>query len=338
MADKYIFKILDKDSEIIIFIETSSQTFVAKINETNFNLPYLKNKDLGKFISKVIDKFDDNTLKLNYTLNLVDANNLFMKIMIWDGTPHTFDISFKSKEIFDNENTNNKINNACDLVKKELNTNLLNLERKFDDECDDIRDKFDFKINETKVNILDNYKNDNFRNFKYKSIKVIKSSHKSNRFFEIMTEVDTDSFKYIPDSFYIDIYTKYSKSESFMIFARSLYNHNTIIDDNKKVNIIRKFFMDNSLFNNLEMIFNYFGFIHFISINIEFNRGTSRFIFEIKFLYDDSIPNKFFYKVYSSLINTEINSDGNKSKLLYHNTGNPNKKNDVDLYIFQSVK
>ena len=92
--------------------------------------------------------------------------------------------------------------------------------------------------------------------------------------------------------------------------------------------------MDNSLFNNLEMIFNYFGFIHFLSINIEFNRGTSRFVFEIKFLYDDSDTNKFFYKVYSSLINTEIN----KSKLVYHNTGNPNKKNDVDLYIFQSIK
>lgn len=334
MTDKYIFKILDKDSEIIIFIETSSQTFVAKINETNFNLPYLKNKDLGKFIAKVIDKFEDNTLKLNYTLNLIDANNLYLKILVWDGTAHSFDIHLKSKEIFDNENINNKINNACDLVKSEINTNILNLERKFDDECDDIKDSFDFKINETKVNILDNYKNDNYRNFKYKSIKLIKASHKTNRSFEIMDEVDNNSFKYVPDSFYIDLFNKYSKSESFMIYARSLYNHNIIIDNSKKVNIIRKFFMDNTLLNNLEMIFNYFGFINFLSINIEFNRGTARFIFDIKFLYDDSESNKFFYKVYSSLINTEIN----KSKLIYHNTGNPNKKNDVDLYIFQSVK
>ena len=60
MTDKHVFKILERSNEVLLIIEVNSLKFMQEINEETFNLSYLKNKDLLKFLSKVIDKFQDN--------------------------------------------------------------------------------------------------------------------------------------------------------------------------------------------------------------------------------------------------------------------------------------
>ena len=66
MSDKFIFKILERQNDILLIIENDNLKFMTELDENVFKLPYLKNKDLAKFLGKVLDRFSDNILKLNY--------------------------------------------------------------------------------------------------------------------------------------------------------------------------------------------------------------------------------------------------------------------------------
>jgi hypothetical protein len=137
MTDKHVFKILERSNEVLLIIEVNSLKFMQEINEETFNLSYLKNKDLLKFLSKVIDKFQDKTLKFDYTLKLVDKSNLNFKIFVWDGTKHVFDIMLKSKEYRDNEMMNKNIKTSIEEYDSIVKKSILEIDRKYDDECDE---------------------------------------------------------------------------------------------------------------------------------------------------------------------------------------------------------
>jgi hypothetical protein len=148
MTDKHIFKILERPNEVLLIIEVNSLKFMQEVNENTFNLPYLKNKDLSKFLSKVIDKFQDKTLKFDYTLNLVDSSNLNFKISLWDGNKHTFNILLKSKEVRDKVKVTTierygveYASQSQDIKDKVKYTNLKNLGVEYPTQSQEVRDK-----------------------------------------------------------------------------------------------------------------------------------------------------------------------------------------------------
>lgn len=334
MSDKYIFKILERKNEVLLIVEYNTLKFMQEINEDTFKLPYLKNKDLSKFLSKVIDKFQDKTLKFDYTLNLVDSSNLNFKISLWDGNKHTFNILLKSKEVRDAEMVDEKIRVSLNVFEDKIKKNILEVDRKYDDECDNITDNTENKLITLKRDILMRYTNDNYRNYKYKSLKIIKGINKVSRSFEIQEEKDKNVYTSINDDIYVNLYSEFKKDEVFTRFTKDRYNQFTTIEKDKQIYYTKMYMTDLSIYSVLESVLNHHGVIDILYLNIDYNKATEKVALDIRFLYDDS--EKRVYKCYSSLFKQEFK----QSNLIYNslNHVNINKKDILDIFIFQLLK
>lgn len=326
MTDKYIFKLLERQNEVVLIIESDNLKFLTEINEDTFKLPYLKNKDLTKFLSKVIDKFQDKTLKLDYTVSKIDSNHLLLKILVWDGTKHTFDIHLKSKEIKDNENLEKKLNE----LKLEFKDELVNTARIYDDEIDHFKDEVDEKLVDMKKTLITKYATDTYRNYKFKSFKIIKCIHKVNRTFDIYEEIDKDKFLPASNDFFIKLYEELKKFEHFQNFTRNVYNESLTTENSRKIYHVKKYFMDVSIYNILEFILNNHGILDILHLNVDYNKATYKITLDISFIHDDSEYR--VYKCYPSIYKLNIE----KGKLIHHIINN--KKDTLDIFIFQFLK
>jgi len=334
MADKHIFKILERPNEVLLIIEINTLKFMQEINEDTFKLSYLKNKDLSKFLSKVIDKFQDKTLKFNYTLNLIDKSSLSFKIFLWDGTKHEYEIILKSKEYRDTELIDHKIKSSLDEYDIKIKKDILTVDRKYDDECDEINLKVVEKTNEVKKDILARYMSDLYRNYQFKSFKIVKCINKVNKSFEIQEETDKDKYSGIKDSYYENLYNKLIKYEDFSRFSKDRYNEYSTNDLGKKIYYLKMYLTHLSIYNVLEIILNNHGVINIIFLNIDYNKATFKVTIDIKFLYDDS--EKRIYKCWPSLFKQELKN----CLMIFNSLDNNiiNKKDTLDLFIFQYFK
>jgi hypothetical protein len=333
MADKHIFKILERPNEVLLIIEINTLKFMQELNEDTFNLPYLKNKDLSKFLSKVIDKFQDKTLKFDYTLNLIDKSNLCFKIFLWDGTKHQFDIILKSKESRDTEIIDTKIKTSLDEYDTKIKQDILKIDRKYDDECDEINSKITDKSNEVKRDILSRYMNDSYRNWNYKSFKIVKCINKVNKSFEIQEEIEKDRYSNIKDNYYENLYNQLIKYDDFSQFSKERYNEYSTNELGKKIYYLKMYLTHLSIYNVLEIILNNHGVINIVNLNIDYNKATYKVNIDIKFLYDDS--EKRIYKCIPALFKQELKN----CQMIYNSYNNfINKKDVLDIFIFQYIK
>jgi len=333
MADKHIFKILERPNEVLLIIEINTLKFMQELNEDTFNLPYLKNKDLSKFLSKVIDKFQDKTLKFDYTLNLIDKSNLCFKIFLWDGTKHQFDIILKSKESRDTEIIDTKIKTSLDEYDTKIKQDILKIDRKYDDECDEINSKITDKSNEVKRDILSRYINDSYRNWNYKSFKIVKCINKVNKSFEIQEEIEKDRYSNIKDNYYENLYNQLIKYDDFSQFSKERYNEYSTNELGKKIYYLKMYLTHLSIYNVLEIILNNHGVINIVYLNIDYNKATYKVNIDIKFLYDDS--EKRIYKCIPALFKQELKN----CQMIYNSYNNfINKKDVLDIFIFQYIK
>lgn len=334
MADKHIFKILERPNEVLLIIEINTLKFMQELNEDTFNLPYLKNKDLSKFLSKVIDKFQDKTLKFDYTLNLIDKSNLCFKIFLWDGTKHQFDIILKSKESRDTEIIDTKIKTSLDEYDTKIKQDILKIDRKYDDECDEINSKITDKSNEVKRDILSRYMNDSYRNWNYKSFKIVKCINKVNKSFEIQEEIEKDRYSNIKDNYYENLYNQLIKYDDFSQFSKERYNEYSTNELSKKIYYLKMYLTHLSIYNVLEIILNNHGVINIVYLNIDYNKATYKVNIDIKFLYDDS--EKRIYKCIPALFKQELKN----CQMIYNSYNNNfiNKKDVLDIFIFQYIK
>lgn len=334
MADKHIFKILERPNEVLLIIEINTLKFMQELNEDTFNLPYLKNKDLSKFLSKVIDKFQDKTLKFDYTLNLIDKSNLCFKIFLWDGTKHQFDIILKSKESRDTEIIDTKIKTSLDEYDTKIKQDILKIDRKYDDECDEINSKITDKSNEVKRDILSRYMNDSYRNWNYKSFKIVKCINKVNKSFEIQEEIEKDRYSNIKDNYYENLYNQLIKYDDFSQFSKERYNEYSTNELGKKIYYLKMYLTHLSIYNVLEIILNNHGVINIVNLNIDYNKATYKVNIDIKFLYDDS--EKRIYKCIPALFKQELKN----CQMIYNSYNNNfiNKKDVLDIFIFQYIK
>lgn len=330
MGDKYVFKLMEKTDEVLLIIQNDNLKFMTEINEKTFNLPYLKNKDLTKFLSKVIDKFQDKTLKLDYTVSITDSNNLLFKIVVWDGQKHVYDINLKSKEIRDAEIIDTKINDTASNLKKDISNDLLKLDRKYDDELDKLTENVDEKLKDFKKSMMSKYTSDNYRNYKFKSFKIIKCVNKAYRSFDIFEESDKDAFVQPNEQFFSSTYNDLRKFEHFNTFIRNTFNETYANDIAKKIFHVKKYFMEISIYNVLEVVLNNYGIIDIVYLNLDFNKATYKVSLDIKFIYDDSEAR--VYRCYPSLFKTSIND----AKLIHKFVNS--KKDSLDIFIFQCLK
>jgi hypothetical protein len=326
MTDKYIFKLLEKINEVVLIIENDNLKFLTEINEGTFNLPYLKNKDITKFLSKVIDKYQDKTLKLGYDITMIDSNNLLLKIHVWDGTKHMYEIQLKSKEIKDAENLEKKLKGLND----DIIDVITNVSRGYDDEIDNFKDDIDDRLKTTKKELITKYTTDNYRNYKHKSIKIVKSINKVNRQFELFEEIEKNKYVNATNDLYLKLYDELNKYEHFKNYINSLFNEYITSDIDKKTYYIKKYFMEVSIYNVLEFILCSHGIVDILSLNLDYNKGTYKVTVDISFIYDDSE-----YRVYKCFPNIH-KQDLQKSKLIHHIINN--RKDTLDIFIFQYLK
>jgi hypothetical protein len=328
--DKYIFQIVPKGDDVLIIIHDDINKFIALINQDTFKLPYLKNKDMLKFISKILDKYSDSILKMNYSLESLDADNIKLNIYIYDGEEHNYTIILKSKDTLDIENLENKINEVKSIYDKKI----LDLDRKYDDVIDELHSKINIENNSLKNQIQMKQSKNEYRNYKFKSIQIIKSMNKLDKFIEILEEVEEFKYTKINDTFYEQLYNEVKKYDHFIEFINKLYNEKTTNDPLKKIKFVYYYLINSNIFNIMEFIFNFYGIIQIIYLNIDYNKSTNKLILTLKFLYDNSESKN--YKCLPSLFNQDLT----ECKLIYQNINNTTilKKDNINVFIFEKLK
>lgn len=339
MTENYVFKIMEKqnsnnENDILLIIENDTLKFMTDIKEETFNLPYLRNKDLTKFLSKIIDKFNDQNLKFDYSVKIIDTNKLLFKVYYWDGSNHNYDIILKSKEIRDSELLDLKFIKVKNDIQTDYNNKIDNLESDYNNKVKFLQSDYNQKILETKTSILNKVNNDKYRNYTYKSLKIIKSTSKITRFFNFLEENNIDNF-INPDTSFINTFYSYSiNNENFNKFIKQLLNDNVILDHHKKFDLLKKYMVDLDVYNTIEFIINYFGYVNILNLNIDFNKPLCKLTIELKILYD--ISDKRHYKCYKNLFNKNLNN----SRLIYQidNSYSNLKKELFDIYIFEYLE
>lgn len=334
MTDKFIFKILERQNDILLIIENDNLKFMTELDENTFKLPYLKNKDLAKFLGKVLDRFNDNILKLNYNVRIIDNTQMILKIIIFDGTNREYEIPLKSKEIRDVEVTDKKIKDAINELNNNIQAKIMGINKIHADTNiatnADFSRNLQFLKNEiTTKNITDKYKN-----LKFKSLKITKSNNKINKHTEVYEEIDRDKMELVSDDIYIKIYEQLKENLNFINFIRVRFNISEILEREKMVYYIKKYFIDISMNHLLELLLNIHGSIDILYINLEYSRHLDKNILDIKFLYDESDMKT--YKCHSSLFG--INLKDSRLVNCVMNTSINNKKDAMDIFVFESLK
>jgi hypothetical protein len=328
--DNYNFQIVQKGDDVSIIINNATNKFIGIINEDTFKLPYLKNKDVLKFMSKIIDKHSDNILKMDYLIQNIDAETLQFNIYLYDGEEHNYKIILKSKDTLDQEILEEKIKNIH-LIQ---NDKLLDINRKYDDIIDEIYKKIDIENNNLKNIIEYNQNKNEYHNYKFKSLQIIKSMNKTNKFFEIYNESEDQQITKINNEFYEKLYDELKKYNDFINYIFKMYSEKQTNDPLKKIKYSYNYLNESNIYNILEFIFNIHGIIEIIYLNLDYNKSTQKITCSIKFLYDNSEYKN--YKCLPSLYNQQLIN----CKLIYNSINNTTiyKKDILNVFIFQKLK
>jgi len=328
--DKYIFQIVQKGDDVLIIIIGETDKFIATVNEDTFKLPYLKNKDLVKFISKILDKHSDSILKMDYSLENIDAHNLKLKIYLYDGNEHNYEIILKSKDTLDQEILDDKLKN----IQAMYDNKLLKVDRKYDDACDELQSKIDNDIINLKSTLNEKYIKTEYRNYKFRSLQVVKNMSKINKVIEIYEEISDDKLFKINNEFYEKMYNELKNYNDFIEFMHKMYNEKHTNDPLKKIKFAYNYLIESNIYNIMDFIFNSHGTVQIIYLNLDFNKSTNKLTLNVKFLYDDSEYRN--YKCLASLYNQNLS----ESKLIYHNFNNSTiqKKDNINVFIFEKIK
>jgi hypothetical protein len=328
--DKYIFQIVQKENDVLIIIIGETDKFIATVNEDTFKLPYLKNKDLVKFISKILDKHSDSILKMDYSLENIDAHNLKLKIYLYDGNEHNYEIILKSKDTLDQEILDDKLKN----IQAIYDNKLLKVDRKYDDACDELQSKINNDIINLKYTLNEKDIKTEYRNYKFRSLQVVKNMSKINKVIEIYEEIDNDKLFKINNNFYEKIYDDLKSYDDFIEFMHKMYNEKHTNDPLKKIKFAYNYLIESNIYNIMDFIFNSHGTVQIIYLNLDFNKSTNKLTLNVKFLYDDSEYRN--YKCFASLYNQNLS----ESKLIYHNFNNSTlqKKDNINVFIFEKIK
>ena len=121
---------------------------------------------------------------------------------------------------------------------------------------------------------------------------------------------------------------------NFINFIRVRFNISEILEREKMVYYIKKYFVDISMNNLLELLLNIHGFIDILYINLEYSRHLDKNILDIKFLHDEN--DMKIYKCHSSLFG--INLKDSRLVNCVMNTSINNKKDAMDIFVFESLK
>jgi hypothetical protein len=236
----------------------------------------------------------------------------------------------KSKDSLDQENLEKNIND----IKKNYDSKILELDRKYDDMYDELFLKMKFENNNLKNVIDSKYANNEYRNYKYKSLQIVKNMNKTNKSIEIYEELDNDKLSKINNEFYEKIYDELKKYEHFIEFINIKYSEKSTNDPLKKIKFSYNYLIESNIFNTMEFIFNFYGTIQIIYLNLDFNKSTNKLILTLKFLYDSSEFKN--YKCFPSLYNQDLPD----CKLIYHNINNSTiqKKDNINVFIFEKIK
>jgi hypothetical protein len=334
MSDKFIFKILERQNDILLIIENENLKFMTELDENVFKLPYLKNKDLAKFLGKVLDRFSDNILKLNYSVRIIDNTQMILKIIIFDGTNHEYEIPLKSKEIRDVEVTDKKIKDAINELNNSIQNKLIGITKVHADTNTKTNSDFSRNFQFLKNELITRDITTKYRDLKFKSLKIIKSNNKVNKHTEVYEEVDRDKMELISDDIYVKVYEQLKENINFINFIRVRFNISEILEREKMVYYIKKYFVDISMNNLLELLLNIHGSIDILYINLEYSRHLDKNILDVKFLYDET--DMKIYKCHSSLFG--INLKDSRLVNCVMNTSINNKKDAMDIFVFESLK
>ena len=334
MSDKFIFKILERQNDILLIIENDNLKFMTELDENVFKLPYLKNKDLAKFLGKVLDRFSDGILKLNYNVRIIDNTQMILKIIIFDGTNREYEIPLKSKEIRDVEVTDKKIKDSINELNNTIQTKLLGITKIHADTNTTTNTNFNKNLQFLKNELITRDITNKYRNLKFKSLKIIKSNNKVNKHTEIYEEIERDKMELIPDDVYVKVYEQLKENTNFINFIRVRFNISEILEREKMVYYIKKYFVDISMNNLLELLLNIHGFIDILYINLEYSRHLDKNILDVKFLYDENDIKT--YKCHSSLFG--INLKDSRLVNCVMNTSINNKKDAMDIFVFECLK
>ena len=328
--DNYNFQIVQKGDDVLIIIHDNINKFIGIVNEDTFNLPYLKNKDVLKFMSKMLDKHTDSILRMDYSLQNIDAYNIQLNLYLYDGEEHKYNIILKSKDTLDEENLENKIKN----IHKLYDNKILDLDRKYDDINDEIYKKMNIE-NINLKNIIESTHNKNeYRNYKFKSLQVIKNMNKTNKLFEIYEELEEDKLTKINNDFYAKLYDELKKYDDFIQYIYKMYSEKHTNDLLKKIKYSYNYLIESNIFNVMEFIFNLHGTIQIIYLNLDYNKSSNKLTCSIKFIFDNSE-----YKIYKCLPSL-YNQNLSESKLIYNSMNNSiiQKKDIINVFIFEKLK
>jgi hypothetical protein len=329
---KYIFKILQKEDDVLIIVHNDIDKFIGTVNQDTFKLPYLKNKDVLKFVTKILNKYSDDILKLDYSIENIDASNIKLNITIYDGQKHLYEIILKAKDNVDEEKLEEKINN----IKNIYNSKILDLDRKYDDMYDELKKKINIENINLESGINNKYMNNEYRNYKFKSFQIIKNMNKINKSIEINEELEELKYTKMNDNFFIKIYDELKRYNDFINFIFMKYNEKHTNDPIKKTRYVYNYLVESNIYNFIEFLLNIHGTIKIIYLNIDFNKGTQKLILSIKFLSD--ISESRIYKCLPSLYNQDLS----ECKLIYHNSNISNISNNtnpkINVFIFEKLK
>jgi hypothetical protein len=328
--DNYNFQIVQKGDDVSIIIHDNNNKYITLINEDTFKLPYLKNKDVLKFMSKILDKHSDSILKMDYQIQNIDADTLQLNIYLYDGEEHNYQIILKSKDTLDQEILEEKIKNIHIIQ----NNKLLDIDRKYDDIIDEVYKKIDIENNNLK-NIIDTKHNKKeYHNYKFKSLQIVKSMNKTNKLFEIYEELEDDKLTKINNNFYSLLYDELKKYDDFIQYIHRMYSEKHTNDLLKKIKYSYNYLIDSNIFNVMEFIFNIYGTIQIIYLNLDYNKSNNKLTCSIKFLFDNSEYKS--YKCLPSLYNQNLS----ESKLIYNSINNSTiqKKDIINVFIFEKLK
>jgi len=280
--------------DVLLVIQSGEYSYENYINPSLFSdLDYINNSTLLPFLSKVIDKYYDEHMKLDYNIEQIDQGSIKLTIAINDGKLKEYNIILKSKELQDKD--------AKEHIKKSFEDTITESKLYTDDKftfLNQTLEKNNLK-NQIRLDNLDKRINSEFvhstyHKWKTRSIKIIKCINKrilKTNFYEFGSDQTTSISKELEKIIIL--------SAKYQEFVRSL-----ILDTHISYRsaIIKEFIDNTSIQELLEFFINLHKKIEVIYFDVSFDQVHQRYTIYFKFLFDNT-GEDFNYKVLNDIVN-----------------------------------
>jgi hypothetical protein len=301
---KYVFKLIGNTDHLLIVIQSGEYSFENTIKPALFSdLEYINNDTLLPFISKVIDKYTDEQMKLDYNIEQLDSGSIKLVITVNDGKTRNYEVILKSKELHDKdekEHIQKHIDDRFLESRKYTDEKTQNLELMVDHNISSVHRKYDRLFDNLDKKFNSELVHTSYHKWKTRSIKIIKCINKrilKTNFYEYGTDTTNQMCKELEKI--IILSTKYQD------FIRSLVLDSHI---SYRSAIVKEFIDHISIEDLLEILINTHKQIEVLYFDVVFDPIHQRYTVYFKFMYDDIGPD-FNYKVckdITSIANGEI--------------------------------